>query len=61
MKRKKQNQKKEGNLYDKIFKENAAQIFMVLVQDQLGVQIKSYQPLKEKMQTTVEREMDFFL
>lgn len=53
-------QRYEGNLYDKIFKENAEHIFMPLVEKQLGTKIKRFTPLKEKMQTTLEREMDFF-
>lgn len=51
---------KEGNLYDKIFKENAEQLFLPLVEERLQIKIKSFQPLKEKLQTTIEREMDFF-
>lgn len=50
----------EGNLYDKIFKENAESIFLPLVEERLGVKIKTFRPLKEKLQTTLEREMDFF-
>jgi predicted transposase YdaD len=50
----------EGNLYDKIFKENAEDIFMPLVEKRLKVKIKRYTPLREKMQTTIEREMDLF-
>jgi len=57
---KRQPKKKEGNLYDKIFKENAEQIFMPLIQEKLGVKIKHFQTLQEKFQTTIEREMDFF-
>ena len=52
--------KQEGNLYDKIFKENAEQLFLPLIEERLGIKIKSYQPFQEKMQTTIEREMDFF-
>lgn len=51
---------KEGNLYDKIFKENAEQLFLPLVEERLNIKIKTFQPLQEKMQTTIEREMDFF-
>ena len=50
----------EGNLYDKIFKENAEAIFLPLVESRLGVKIKSFKPYKAKLQTTLEREMDFF-
>lgn len=57
---KRQPKQKEGNLYDKIFKENAEQIFMPLIEEQLGVKIKHFQVLQEKFQTTIEREMDFF-
>jgi predicted transposase YdaD len=58
--RRKKSLKPQGNLYDKIFKENAESIFIPLVEERLGVKIKQYTPLKEKMQTTIEREMDFF-
>lgn len=50
----------EGNLYDKIFKEDAEAIFMPLVERTLGIKIKSFKPYKAKVQTTLEREMDFF-
>ncbi|MBL7813682.1 MAG: Rpn family recombination-promoting nuclease/putative transposase [Saprospiraceae bacterium] len=52
--------KKEGNIYDKIFKENVEKIFRPLIEKQLGAKIAKATPLKEKMQTTVELEMDFF-
>jgi hypothetical protein len=51
---------KEGNAYDKIFKENIEKIFRPLVEKLLGIKITKATPLKEKMQTTVEVEMDFF-
>lgn len=51
---------KEGNLYDKIFKENAESIFLPLIEQSMGIKISSYKILKEKLQTTIEREMDFF-
>ena len=51
---------KEGNLYDKIFKENAESIFIPLIEKRLGIKIVSYKSFKEKLQTTLEREMDFF-
>jgi predicted transposase YdaD len=50
----------EGNQFDKIFKENAESIFIPLVEQRLGIKIKTFTPLKEKLQTTLEREMDFF-
>ena len=52
--------KKEGNIFDKILKENIEKIFRPLVEKRLGVKIVKATPLKEKMQTTVELEMDFF-
>ena len=52
--------KKEGNAYDKIFKEVVEKIFRPLVEKRLGVKIAHSIPLKEKMQTTIEVEMDFF-
>jgi predicted transposase YdaD len=52
--------KKEGNAYDKILKENIEKIFRPLVEKRLGVKIIKSTPLKEKMQTTIELEMDFF-
>ncbi len=52
--------KYEGNLYDKIFKEDAEAIFLPLVERRLGIKIKSFKPFKAKLQTTLEREMDFF-
>jgi hypothetical protein len=52
--------KKEGNAYDKIFKEVVEKIFRPLVEKRLGVKIIKSTPLKEKMQTTIEVEMDFF-
>jgi hypothetical protein len=52
--------KKEGNAYDKILKENIEKIFRPLIEKRLGVKIVKSTPLKEKMQTTIELEMDFF-
>ena len=52
--------KKEGNAFDKIFKEIEESVFMHLVEEHLNIKIKEFRPLKEKMQTTIEREMDFF-
>ncbi len=50
----------EGNLYDKIFKEDAEEIFLPLIEKTLGIKIKTFTPFKAKFQTTLEREMDFF-
>ncbi len=53
-------QPNEGNLYDKIFKENAESIFLPLIEQRIGHKIVSFKPAKMKVQTTLEREMDFF-
>jgi predicted transposase YdaD len=53
-------QKEKGNIFDKIFKENVESLFLPLIVRKLGIDIQSYKPLKDKMQTTLEREMDFF-
>ena len=58
--KKKVKQLYEGNAFDKIFKENAESIFIPIVEEYLGIKIKSFKHLKEKMQVTLEREMDFF-
>ncbi|MEM9919307.1 MAG: hypothetical protein AAF990_14485 [Bacteroidota bacterium] len=48
----------EGNIYDRIFKENAESIFIPLIQQQLGFKIESYKPIIGKISKTIEREMD---
>ncbi len=52
--------KKEGNVFDKIIRENIEKIFRPLVEKRLGIKIVKATYLKEKMHTTVELEMDFF-
>lgn len=52
--------KKEGNAFDKVLKEIIEKVFRPLVEARLGIKIAKFTPLKEKMQTTVELEMDFF-
>ena len=52
--------KKEGNAFDKIFKEIIEKVFRPLVEERLGIKILKATPLKDKMQTTIELEMDFF-
>ena len=58
--RHKDENKKLGNVYDKIFKENAETVFIPLIALKFDIVIKSYRPLPEKLQKTVQREMDFF-
>lgn len=50
----------KGNVYDKIFKENAELIFMPLITKRLHIEIQSYKRLRHKFQTTIEKELDFF-
>jgi predicted transposase YdaD len=54
------NKPEKGNVYDKIFKENAELIFMPLIAQRLDIQIQSFKRLPHKMQTTIEKELDFF-
>lgn len=49
----------KGNVFDKIFRENVEQLFLPLIARELDIHIQSYVALKDKMQTTLEREMDF--
>ena len=43
----------EGNVFDKIFRENAESIFLPLVEERLGIKIKTFVQMKEKRQTTL--------
>lgn len=52
--------KEKGNVFDKIFKENVESLFLPLIAQKLDIDIQSFKPLKEKIQTRLEREMDFF-
>lgn len=45
--------------YDKILKENLEPMFTSLGQGYLGIDIAKAEPLKDKLQKTVEREADF--
>ena len=59
MKNEKTKNKGQGNIYDRIFKENARELFLPLVEKRLGIKIISYEALPEKIQKTTERETDF--
>lgn len=48
-----------GNIYDRIFRENARTIFIPLIQSQLSIDITRYEPLELKLVKTLEREVDF--
>ncbi|HAS43737.1 MAG TPA: hypothetical protein DCS93_24865 [Microscillaceae bacterium] len=45
--------------YDKILKENIGELFLVLSKKYLRVEIKHSEELKDKLQTTLEKEADF--
>jgi hypothetical protein len=48
-----------ANDYDKIFKENIAALFLPLSEKYLGIKITRSEELKDKLQTTIEKEPDF--
>jgi len=48
-----------ANDYDKILKENIATVFLPLAEKYLGVRIGKTEELKDKLQTTIEKEPDF--
>ncbi|EAY31260.1 RpnC/YadD family protein [Microscilla marina] len=48
-----------SNKYDKIFKENIGEYFLSLSKKHLGIEVASSEELKDKLQTTLEREADF--
>ncbi len=48
-----------GNDYDKILKENIAGLLLPLTEKYLGISIKDSRELKDKLQTTIEKEPDF--
>ncbi len=50
--------KKTGNIYDRIFRENASSIFIPLIELELGIDIVKYEPLELKLTKTMEREVD---
>jgi predicted transposase YdaD len=50
--------KQEGNLYDKIVKENIESIIPALMNNVLGFKVKKAQIIKEKLQQTKEKEAD---
>ncbi len=55
----KKKNKDSGNVYDRIFRENARAIFIPLIQFQLNIDITRYEALEFKMSRTREREVDF--
>ncbi len=55
---KKKNDKREGNQYDKIVKENIESIIPALMNSVLGFRVKEAVIIKEKLQQTKEKEAD---
>ncbi|MDJ1482287.1 hypothetical protein QNI16_17410 [Cytophagaceae bacterium YF14B1] len=53
--------KKEGNQYDKIFKENLESVTLALIEKVLQIQIISYEKIKDDLQRTIERKPDQLL
>jgi predicted transposase YdaD len=51
--------KTESKAYDKILKENVGKFFLSLSQKYLGIAIQKSEELKDKLQTTLEKEADF--
>ena len=45
--------------FDKILKENIEAVFLPMVEKMLGISIKKIIEIKDKIQRTIEREMDF--
>ena len=50
---------KEGNKYDKIFKENIDEVILPLLGKFLGIEIKQRKRLPVELQTTTERKADY--
>jgi len=61
MEKKNENKKPKdgGNVYDRIFRENSESLFIPIVERELGIKIKHYKVLPDKLTRTVEREVDF--
>ncbi|MDJ1492471.1 hypothetical protein QNI19_05985 [Cytophagaceae bacterium DM2B3-1] len=53
--------KKEGNQYDKIFKENLESVTLALIEKVLHIQVASYEKINADLQRTVERKPDQLL
>ncbi|MDX2302735.1 MAG: hypothetical protein NW226_08035 [Microscillaceae bacterium] len=51
--------KKEHKPYDKILKENIGQFFLALSEKYFGIAIAHTEEIKDKLQTTLEKEADF--
>lgn len=58
---KKKSASKEGNLYDKVVKENLDEVFIPFIINKLGIDVVIEEILPDKLFTTEEREMDLLL
>ena len=56
---KQESQEHKGNIYDRIFRENAEQLFIPLIAKLFNLNIVSYKPLQLKFTQTTENEVDF--
>ena len=54
----KKSNKREGNLYDRIVKENIDSIIPALMNSVLGFKVKKAEVIKGKLQQTKEKEAD---
>lgn len=54
----KRNTKQEGNLYDKILKENIESIIPALINSVLGFKVAKAEVIREKLQQIKEKEAD---
>jgi hypothetical protein len=59
--KKKGNTSKEGNLYDKVVKENLNEVFIPFIINKLGYEVIVEEILPDKLFSTEEREMDLLL
>jgi len=50
---------RKDKIFDRILKENAYAIFMPLIQQELGIKIKSYKALPSELPRTIGRRVDF--
>jgi len=56
---KRENHQHKGNIYDRIFRENAEQLFIPLIAKLFNLKIVSYKALQVKFTQTTESEVDF--
>jgi len=59
MPQKKESKAQQGNIYDRIFRENAEHLFIPLIEKVLNIEIISYKALEAQFPQTSEHEVDF--